>query len=216
MSIEFFKILEIFSFPASSIFTMKYLVTSVTHGRMHHWWILAFTSHPTETINSYWKSCCPPEQACFPTLWHFLLVYRCWLNRRQIDGSLNRTPAGFYDRVWQILERTPNGIIVAGKHLPQVQPLYLCHWKGFLAGCNGVENSFPLWIADNLLIPFPEFSRKGIQIPDGRNIQENKKPNPLDWKYFFPNLSYLYFLILMPLSTKALLYQVDILFRSFS
>uniref|UniRef100_A0A8C0WJ40 Phosphorylase b kinase regulatory subunit n=1 Tax=Castor canadensis TaxID=51338 RepID=A0A8C0WJ40_CASCN len=45
---------------------------------------------------------------------------RCWLNRRQIDGSLNRTPPGFYDRVWQILERTPNGIIVAGKHLPQV------------------------------------------------------------------------------------------------
>ncbi|XP_006887876.1 PREDICTED: phosphorylase b kinase regulatory subunit beta isoform X2 [Elephantulus edwardii] len=44
---------------------------------------------------------------------------RCWLNRRQIDGSLNRTPSGFYDRVWQILERTPNGIVVAGKHLPQ-------------------------------------------------------------------------------------------------
>uniref|UniRef100_A0A8C2S786 Phosphorylase b kinase regulatory subunit n=1 Tax=Capra hircus TaxID=9925 RepID=A0A8C2S786_CAPHI len=45
---------------------------------------------------------------------------RCWLNRRQIDGSLNRTPPGFYDRVWQILERTPNGIIVAGRHLPQL------------------------------------------------------------------------------------------------
>ncbi|KAM9607511.1 phosphorylase b kinase regulatory subunit beta isoform 5-T5 [Trichechus inunguis] len=44
---------------------------------------------------------------------------RCWLNRRKIEGSLNRTPKGFYDRVWQILERTPNGIIVAGKHLPQ-------------------------------------------------------------------------------------------------
>uniref|UniRef100_A0A8B9NTM7 Phosphorylase b kinase regulatory subunit n=1 Tax=Apteryx owenii TaxID=8824 RepID=A0A8B9NTM7_APTOW len=45
---------------------------------------------------------------------------RNWLNRRQIDGSLNRTPAGFYDRVWQILERTPNGLIVAGKFLPQL------------------------------------------------------------------------------------------------
>lgn len=45
---------------------------------------------------------------------------RSWLNRRQIDGSLNRTPLGFYDRVWQILERTPNGIVVAGTHLPQV------------------------------------------------------------------------------------------------
>uniref|UniRef100_A0A3Q4BK87 Phosphorylase b kinase regulatory subunit n=1 Tax=Mola mola TaxID=94237 RepID=A0A3Q4BK87_MOLML len=45
---------------------------------------------------------------------------RSWLNRRQIDGSLNRTPLGFYDRVWQILERTPNGIVVAGTHLPQL------------------------------------------------------------------------------------------------
>lgn len=48
-------------------------------------------------------------------------VRRGWLNRRQIDGSLNRTPAGFYDRVWQILERTPNGLIVAGSFLPQVK-----------------------------------------------------------------------------------------------
>uniref|UniRef100_A0A3P9N6C3 Phosphorylase b kinase regulatory subunit n=1 Tax=Poecilia reticulata TaxID=8081 RepID=A0A3P9N6C3_POERE len=45
---------------------------------------------------------------------------RSWLNRRQIDGSLNRTPLGFYDRVWQILERTPNGIVVGGTHLPQL------------------------------------------------------------------------------------------------
>lgn len=49
-----------------------------------------------------------------------LLGHRSWLDRRQINGSLNRTPAGFYDRVWQILERTPNGIVVAGRHLPQV------------------------------------------------------------------------------------------------
>lgn len=52
-------------------------------------------------------------------LWS-LCVPRSWLNRRQLDGSLNRTPAGFYDRVWQILERTPNGLIVAGRFLPQV------------------------------------------------------------------------------------------------
>lgn len=49
-----------------------------------------------------------------------LCAHRSWLNRRQLDGSLNRTPAGFYDRVWQILERTPNGLIVAGRFLPQV------------------------------------------------------------------------------------------------
>uniref|UniRef100_A0A8C8LMI5 Phosphorylase b kinase regulatory subunit n=1 Tax=Oncorhynchus tshawytscha TaxID=74940 RepID=A0A8C8LMI5_ONCTS len=45
---------------------------------------------------------------------------RSWINRRQIDGSLNRTPHGFYDRVWQTLERTCNGIVVAGIHLPQL------------------------------------------------------------------------------------------------
>uniref|UniRef100_A0A3Q3D6X9 Phosphorylase b kinase regulatory subunit n=1 Tax=Hippocampus comes TaxID=109280 RepID=A0A3Q3D6X9_HIPCM len=45
---------------------------------------------------------------------------RSWLHRRQIDGSLNRTPLGFYDRVWQILERTPDGILVGGTHLPQL------------------------------------------------------------------------------------------------
>uniref|UniRef100_A0A8C7PZW5 Phosphorylase b kinase regulatory subunit n=1 Tax=Oncorhynchus mykiss TaxID=8022 RepID=A0A8C7PZW5_ONCMY len=45
---------------------------------------------------------------------------RSWINMRQIDGSLNRTPHGFYDRVWQILERTCNGIVVAGIHLPQL------------------------------------------------------------------------------------------------
>uniref|UniRef100_A0A8C2DY19 Phosphorylase b kinase regulatory subunit n=1 Tax=Cyprinus carpio TaxID=7962 RepID=A0A8C2DY19_CYPCA len=50
---------------------------------------------------------------------------RSWLNRRQIDGSLNRTPLGFYDRVWQILERTRNGIMLGGKHLPQVTFLNL-------------------------------------------------------------------------------------------
>lgn len=49
-----------------------------------------------------------------------MFALRSWLNRRQIDGSLNRTPLGFYDRVWQILERTPNGVMVAGTHLPQV------------------------------------------------------------------------------------------------
>uniref|UniRef100_A0A673VRY9 Phosphorylase b kinase regulatory subunit n=1 Tax=Suricata suricatta TaxID=37032 RepID=A0A673VRY9_SURSU len=66
---------------------------------------------------------------------------RCWLNRRQIDGSLNRTPAGFYDRVWQILERTPNGIIVAGKHLPQ-QPT--------LSDMTMYEMNFSLLVEDML------------------------------------------------------------------
>ncbi|GAB1293434.1 Phosphorylase b kinase regulatory subunit beta [Apodemus speciosus] len=66
---------------------------------------------------------------------------RCWLNRRQIDGSLNRTPPGFYDRVWQILERTPNGILVAGKHLPQ-QPT--------LSDMTMYEMNFSLLVEDML------------------------------------------------------------------
>ncbi|XP_036043530.1 phosphorylase b kinase regulatory subunit beta [Onychomys torridus] len=66
---------------------------------------------------------------------------RCWLDRRQIDGSLNRTPPGFYDRVWQILERTPNGIVVAGKHLPQ-QPT--------LSDMTMYEMNFSLLVEDML------------------------------------------------------------------
>ncbi|NXG17201.1 KPBB kinase, partial [Grallaria varia] len=66
---------------------------------------------------------------------------RSWLNRRQIDGCLNRTPAGFYDRVWQILERTPNGLIVAGRFLPQ-QPT--------LSDMTMYEMNFSLLVEDML------------------------------------------------------------------
>ncbi|XP_048040660.1 phosphorylase b kinase regulatory subunit beta isoform X1 [Megalobrama amblycephala] len=66
---------------------------------------------------------------------------RSWLNRRQIDGSLNRTPLGFYDRVWQILERTRNGIMVGGKRLPQ-QPT--------LSDMTMYEMNFSLLVEDTL------------------------------------------------------------------
>ncbi|XP_068179102.1 phosphorylase b kinase regulatory subunit beta isoform X3 [Antennarius striatus] len=77
---------------------------------------------------------------------------RSWLNRRQIDGSLNRTPLGFYDRVWQILERTPNGIMVAGTHLPQ-QPT--------LSDMTMYEMNFSLLVEDTL---------KNIILPEYRQI----------------------------------------------
>ncbi|KAH0619617.1 hypothetical protein JD844_000390, partial [Phrynosoma platyrhinos] len=77
---------------------------------------------------------------------------RCWLNRRQIDGSLNRTPSGFYDRVWQILERTPNGLIVAGNFLPQ-QPT--------LSDMTMYEMNFSLLVEDML---------KNIDQPEYRQI----------------------------------------------
>ncbi|XP_067854028.1 phosphorylase b kinase regulatory subunit beta isoform X2 [Heptranchias perlo] len=66
---------------------------------------------------------------------------RSWKNRRHLDGSLNRTPKGFYDRVWQILERTPDGILVTGKHLPQ-QPT--------LSDMTMYEMNFSLLVEDTL------------------------------------------------------------------
>uniref|UniRef100_A0AAY4CGX9 Phosphorylase b kinase regulatory subunit n=1 Tax=Denticeps clupeoides TaxID=299321 RepID=A0AAY4CGX9_9TELE len=81
-----------------------------------------------------------------------VLQPQSWLNRRQIDGSLNRTPLGFYDRVWQILERTPNGIMVAGVHLPQ-QPT--------LSDMTMYEMNFSLLVEDML---------KNIALPEYRQI----------------------------------------------
>ncbi|MEE6500617.1 hypothetical protein FKM82_003853 [Ascaphus truei] len=81
---------------------------------------------------------------------------RCWLHRRQIDGSLNRTPAGFYDRVWQILERTSNGIIVAGKFLPQ-QPT--------LSDMTMYEMNFSLLVEDMLQnIDQPEYRQIIVEL----------------------------------------------------
>uniref|UniRef100_A0A8C5R3K5 Phosphorylase b kinase regulatory subunit n=1 Tax=Leptobrachium leishanense TaxID=445787 RepID=A0A8C5R3K5_9ANUR len=81
---------------------------------------------------------------------------RSWLNRRQIDGSLNRTPAGFYDRVWQILERTPNGIVVAGKFLPQ-QPT--------LSDMTMYEMNFSLLVEDMLQnIAQPEYRQIVVEL----------------------------------------------------
>nr|XP_057944758.1 phosphorylase b kinase regulatory subunit beta isoform X3 [Doryrhamphus excisus]XP_057944759.1 phosphorylase b kinase regulatory subunit beta isoform X3 [Doryrhamphus excisus] len=77
---------------------------------------------------------------------------RSWLHRRQIDGSLNRTPLGFYDRVWQILERTPDGILVAGTHLPQ-QPT--------LSDMTMYEMNFSLLVEDTL---------KSIVLPEYRQV----------------------------------------------
>ncbi|XP_030620490.1 phosphorylase b kinase regulatory subunit beta isoform X3 [Chanos chanos] len=77
---------------------------------------------------------------------------RTWLNRRQIDGSLNRTPLGFYDRVWQILERTRNGITVSGEHLPQ-QPT--------LSDMTMYEMNFSLLVEDTL---------KNVVLPEYRQI----------------------------------------------
>ncbi|XP_033113441.1 phosphorylase b kinase regulatory subunit beta-like [Anneissia japonica] len=44
---------------------------------------------------------------------------RNWMERRKLNGALNRTPPNFYDKVLDILARTPAGITIAGSHLPQ-------------------------------------------------------------------------------------------------
>ncbi|XP_054626078.1 phosphorylase b kinase regulatory subunit beta isoform X1 [Dunckerocampus dactyliophorus] len=81
---------------------------------------------------------------------------RSWLHRRQIDGSLNRTPLGFYDRVWQILERTPDGILVAGTHLPQ-QPT--------LSDMTMYEMNFSLLVEDTLKsIVLPEYRQVVVEL----------------------------------------------------
>uniref|UniRef100_A0A8C5BY15 Phosphorylase b kinase regulatory subunit n=1 Tax=Gadus morhua TaxID=8049 RepID=A0A8C5BY15_GADMO len=81
---------------------------------------------------------------------------RSWLNRRQIDGSLNRSPPGFYDRVWQILERTPHGILVAGTHLPQ-QPT--------LSDMTMYEMNFSLLVEDTLQrIVLPEYRQIIVEL----------------------------------------------------
>ncbi|XP_062923000.1 phosphorylase b kinase regulatory subunit beta isoform X3 [Mobula hypostoma] len=81
---------------------------------------------------------------------------RSWLNRRHLDGSLNRTPKGFYDRVWQILERTPEGIKVTGKHLPQ-QPT--------LSDMAMYEMNFSLLVEDTLQdIVQPEYRQIIVEL----------------------------------------------------
>ncbi|XP_037042140.1 probable phosphorylase b kinase regulatory subunit beta isoform X2 [Bradysia coprophila] len=40
------------------------------------------------------------------------------LQRRQLEGCLCRVPDQFYNLVWDVLTRTPNGISVQGHHLP--------------------------------------------------------------------------------------------------
>ncbi|KAI4500038.1 hypothetical protein M0802_004908 [Mischocyttarus mexicanus] len=41
------------------------------------------------------------------------------LGRRRIEGSLCRVPTHFYNQVWQVLMRCPEGICVNGRELPQ-------------------------------------------------------------------------------------------------
>ncbi|VDP03041.1 unnamed protein product, partial [Soboliphyme baturini] len=78
------------------------------------------------------------------------------LQQRQLNGCLNRVPPDFYDQVWRILERTPEGIIVAGHHLPQ-QPT--------LSDMTEYELNFALTIEELLSRPkLPEYRQVMVEL----------------------------------------------------
>ena len=51
-----------------------------------------------------------------------MMIFRVsWLDKRKIEGCLGKVVAGFYAKMWFILEKTPGGIYIAGQHIPQVK-----------------------------------------------------------------------------------------------
>lgn len=42
-----------------------------------------------------------------------------WLQRRQVNGALNKVPNGFYSKVWSLLVHCSDGFIINNNHLPQ-------------------------------------------------------------------------------------------------
>ena len=76
-----------------------------------------------------------------------------WARRRLLDGSLNRVPAGFYTRLWAVLERC-GGILVADQTLPTslTQEMTSGEMKFHLT-CESVLN----------LIPEPEFRQLVVE-----------------------------------------------------
>uniref|UniRef100_A0AC35G3F3 Phosphorylase b kinase regulatory subunit n=1 Tax=Panagrolaimus sp. PS1159 TaxID=55785 RepID=A0AC35G3F3_9BILA len=51
--------------------------------------------------------------------WHLLTP----LQIRRLNGALNRVPTNLYDRVWRVLERANEGIIIASRKLPKYPTL---------------------------------------------------------------------------------------------
>lgn len=41
------------------------------------------------------------------------------LHKRQLEGCLCRVPSSFYNQVWDVMMRTPQGIKVMGNVIPQ-------------------------------------------------------------------------------------------------
>lgn len=76
--------------------------------------------------------------------------------RRQIEGCLARVPEGFYQKVWNVLKKTPAGITVQGHVLTQ-QPT--------LSHMTMSELNFSLLVEDMLFkIHRPEYRQLVVEL----------------------------------------------------
>ena len=103
---------------------------------------------------------------CFSTsfAWHISFfqinvpfeIYSSNLQQRQLNGSLNRVPPDFYERVWKVVGKTPEGIVVANHHLPQ-QPT--------LSDMTEYELTFAFAVDDLLnAIAHPEYRQMMVEV----------------------------------------------------
>ncbi|XP_063236917.1 probable phosphorylase b kinase regulatory subunit beta isoform X2 [Bacillus rossius redtenbacheri] len=78
------------------------------------------------------------------------------LQRRQLEGCLCRVPPHFYNQVWDVLARTPQGACVQGCHLPQ-QPT--------LSNMMRSELNFALEVEQTLNhVPRPEYRQIIVEL----------------------------------------------------
>ena len=84
--------------------------------------------------------------------WRRITPYK----RRQIEGCLARVPEGFYQKVWNVLKKTPAGIAVQG-HLLAQQPT--------LSNMTMSELNFSLLVEDMLFkIHRPEYRQIVVEL----------------------------------------------------
>lgn len=70
------------------------------------------------------------------------------MQRRQLEGCLCRVPASFYNQVWDVMTRTPQGIRVLGNVIPQ---------HPTLSNMSRTELTFALLVEEVSKILFEEF-----------------------------------------------------------
>jgi hypothetical protein len=88
---------------------------------------------------------------------HFLVCFSLTpLQRRWLEGCLCRVPIHFYVHVWHVMSRTPQGITVQGKHLPQ---------NPTLSNMTQSELNFALLVEEMLIhIQKPEYRQIVVEV----------------------------------------------------